>query len=306
MNGSTFDPTIAPTRSHILATADLAAPSKAIKVEALAMNGSTFDPTIAPTRSHIPATADLAAPSKAFKIEALEMTGSTFDPTIAATRSHILSAVGLSACASIVETPDPKRKSEGMWLLSDTSQHLVLKLVSSNRKHPSVPTEAEKCVALAHKHPAIATDQSLSFPLMIFKCSAAGGVELYDLFVTRETLGTRLSDVLAHHYRSNPDRLDTLVEIFRKFGVYLAGFHATYQMQHGHCHPSNVFYDESSNLFTITDVSKMEANPYSSDDDDVTYFYRALKTLEQYYGAELVKRCGLSVAAGYKTQRAKR
>lgn len=231
------------------------------------------------------------------------MTTDVFDFSLSTTRSQILAHLGCSCDASIQEMANPGGCSQGIWLLNDVDQKLILKLTSSKRKLPHIPTDAEKCVTLASKHPNIGSDHSLSFPVMVFRCCEPSGDELHDLHVMRHARGLRIADVVAHYCRANHSKLDNLVEIFRNFGAFLAKFHEAYQMQHGDCHPSNVFYDESCNLFTLIDVAGISVSPYTTDDDDFTYFNRALMMLSQYYGSELLTRCGLSMRAGYKEWR---
>ena len=70
-------------------------------------------------------------------------------------------------------------------------------------------------------------------------------------------------------------------------------------MRHGDCHPSNVFYDEGAQLFTMADVADIDTNPYATDDDDVTYFVKALMTLTDYYGSELLTNCKVNMIAAF-------
>jgi hypothetical protein len=239
--------------------------------------------------------------SAELSIETLNMSSGTFDPTSAGT--EILEQLG-APDASIQEMPNPGGGSKGIkgiWLVTDANQSFILKLLVAKRRFPSIPTITEKCITLASKCPTIKADLSLSFPLIMFKCCEPDGHEAYDLLAMREPSGYKLADIIA--YRNSSGRLDDLVNIFRKFGTFLANFHADYQMQHGHCHPSNVFYDDSTKKFTLTDVANMEANPYASNDDDISYFNRALMTLKEYYGTDLISRCSFSVVEGYKELR---
>jgi len=234
--------------------------------------------------------------SQALSIETLHLSNGTFDPLVSG--PEVLMHLGVPD-ASIQEMPNPgggNKGIKGVWVVTDARQSFTLKLMSSKRKYPSIPTITERCVSLASKCPNIKNDLSVCFPFMIFRCLTPDH-EAYDLLVMREAPGHRLADIIA--YRNSPDRLDDLVGIFREFGSFLACFQASYQMQHGHCHPSNVFYDETTGEFTLTDVANMEANPYASGDDDVTYFNRALTTLKEYYGSALISRCSASVMAGF-------
>merc|ERR1719272_2011579 len=174
------------------------------------------------------------------------MSSTTFDPSASGTKAQLLLHLGCSSSTSIQELNNPGARNIGLWLLTDGSQELVLKLISSKRKQSHAPTDTERCQILAKKHPGIENDNRLTFPGTIFKCSDPCGNELYDLSVMKKAAGLRMADILCHHCRSNTGQLDTLVEIFHKFGMFLTRFHETYQMQHGDCHPSNVFYDAST------------------------------------------------------------
>jgi len=88
----------------------------------------------------------------------------------------------------------------------------------------------------------------------------------------------------------------------QKVGAFLADFHAVYQMQHADFHVSNVMYDEAVDLFTLIDVADMEVDAYEGKEDDVSYFNKALMTLEQYYGADLLLNCCTCVSAGYRAR----
>jgi hypothetical protein len=232
------------------------------------------------------------------KVAMVEMNGSMLDISFPATRAQILKHVGASPSASIEELPAAGGRSKGMWRLTDDNLKLVLKLVSSKRACAQVPTDAEKYVALETKCPEISKDPSMAFPRMILKCYAPGGEELYDLFVMQQAPGLRMADIISNYYRAEVSRLPDLIEIFRKLGVCLVNFHRVYQMQHGHCHASNVFYDEDMRVFTMINVADM-STCNDMEDDDILYFNRKLMTLSEYYGSDLLTRCIASLQAGY-------
>jgi len=186
--------------------------------------------------------------------------------------------------------------------VKDGQQTFVLKMNGSGRKFPHVQTDGEKCISLALKCPQILLDLSLTFPVMLLKCCENNGNELYDLFVMREAPGVRITDAIAFYVRQCSEHLDELIDMFRRFGAFLADYHSAYQMQHGDCHASNIFYDSVNFRFTIVDVADMCEDPYGAENDDVNYFNEALMMLSEYYGADLMAQSCSAVTAGYKAR----
>jgi hypothetical protein len=230
------------------------------------------------------------------RVETVLMAGEHFD--LSTILPQILNYLGCSSNASVYVLDNPGGRNEGIWSLQDGNKRLVLKLLSSRRVRPHILTDAEKFLELARIRPSITSDHSLSFPTTIFKCCGTSGDELYDLIVMPEALGSRLADVVA--LKKATRQAAQLLTTMRSFGEFLADFHSAYQMQHGDCHCSNVFFDELSGLFTMIDVADMGTDPYRGEEDDVTYFNKALMTLEQYHGFEFLTSCCNSMTEGYK------
>jgi len=233
------------------------------------------------------------------KMAALRITAGTFDPASSEIKPQIIACLGCSPSALIEEMDNPGGRNEGLWLLSDSTGNIkyVMKLIPSARKHPDVPTDTEKCVALATRSADIGRDDSLSFPTMILKICLPNGNEVYDLHIMRQATGLRIADIIAYKYYYG--EIDQLMEVFRRLGMFLSDFHKHYQMQHGDCHPSNVFYDEEVNLFTLIDVADIAPSPYGPGEDDVTYFRTGMLTLAEYYTTELLNQCAECLRDGY-------
>merc|ERR1719310_1824521 len=93
-----------------------------------------------------------------------------------------------------------------------------------------------------------------------------------------------------------------LCRIFKKFGEFMALIHRVYKgAQHGDCSPSNVFYDHMSDGFTLIDMSDFGHGPYVTEwgHDDVESFVRGIRTLTQWYGAELISEAERHFLEGY-------
>jgi hypothetical protein len=146
--------------------------------------------------------------------------------------------------------------NEGVWFLDTDGGSFVLKLVKGQRQHDLIPTEAESVVKLSQKHPGIAGDLTITFPIKIFNCMRPDATKLHDLIVMRKAPGVRLTELTAEMYHS--DRLDAIMPIYEKVGKLLREFHARYgNSQHTDFQPSNVLYCEDTGAITIIDIGGM-------------------------------------------------
>merc|ERR1719487_481407 len=178
----------------------------------------------------------------------LYMEGAFFDPCQQPLKAQLLQKMRMQPNTLV----EPMRGgigscNAGMWILRDSAQCYVLKLVRTNTAFvgPVQPAESEKFAKLCRENPGIVTDPSLSFPCKIFHCLSKSGVETHDLVVMRQVVGARVSEVIMQKLHSK--QTQELMRILEQFGVFLADFHTRYNgMQHGDLTPANIFYPERS------------------------------------------------------------
>jgi hypothetical protein len=197
----------------------------------------------------------------------------------------------------------PGARNMGLWKVTDGDRSLFLKLTSSQRLRPDIPTDAEQCIKLAQTCPGITTDDRLSFPTNILSLYGPTGVQVCDMLVMKEVPGMSLADHIGWKWHSKEQQqLEQLNSIVKSCGAFLYDIHSTYGMQHGDFHASNVHYDEATGVFSMIDVGDFDPNPffYQGVHDDVTHFCHMLKTLEQHYDGPVVADCNSSFMAGYK------
>lgn len=228
-----------------------------------------------------------------------------FDPMQPAVRSQLLQKMRMQPNAVV----EPMRGMQigscnaGMWVLRDSCQSFVLKLVRSGPAFAghAQPSEAEKFAKLNREHPGIAQDPALAFPSKIFRCLGQGGAKTHDLVVMRHVHGLRVSDFIMQklHAKQVPD----LMHALEQFGAFLADFHRRYNgMQHGDLTPANIFFDQLTGAFTLVDVADLAPrNPIIS--SDVERFASSLKLLSHFYGPNLFMEGKAKFEAGYNARR---
>lgn len=233
--------------------------------------------------------------------ERIDLEGDIVDPSHPSLRPLILESLGFAETAVIKKLEgDQGAFNEGVWMMSDTNAlGVVLKLVPHQRSHPWRATDSEKYANVQKWCPNIVKEYAFSFPLKIFELRSSSGI-CKELIVMRRAQGAQLTHHLFHKFHSGS--LSTLMSIFRDFGAFLSTIHRVYRgAQHGDCQPSNVFYDESSGLFTLIDVADFGFGPYMAEggENDVEHFVDGLKTLAQWYGNDVIADCERHLRAGY-------
>jgi hypothetical protein len=226
-----------------------------------------------------------------------------FDPAAVRCKLQLTSKLGFTQNARIESfKANCGGQNQGMWSISDASQALMLKLVSSRRHHPAIPTETESFLKLAREYPSLVNDRDLAFPLKIFRCRGPAGRETHDLIAMRKACGECFTDVIFRKWQSR--RSTELMQDFEALGCFLANVHNKYGLQHGDFQPSNVFYDEASGHFTMIDIADLA--PLNSSlvrDGDVEHFLEGLRLLARCHGEQLRSEGARRFKAGYAKSR---
>lgn len=239
--------------------------------------------------------------------ERIDLEEDVFDPSHPSLRSQLLERLGFAETAVIRKLEgDQGAFNEGVWMMSDTNaMGVVLKLVPHQRVHPWKATDAEKYSNVQKWCPNIVKEYAFSFPLKILELQSSDGM-CKDLVVMRRAQGVQLTHHMFHKFHSGS--LSTLSNIFKEFGVFLSTIHRVYKgAQHGDCQPSNIFYDESSGMFTLIDVADFGFGPYMAEggENDVEHFVDGLKSLAQWYGDDVIADCERHLRAGYDEEKGK-
>jgi len=233
------------------------------------------------------------------ELEDLAVADGAFDPSHPSLRSQLMAKLHLPGDANIEEMSGFRGGlNEGIWFLNaGAGRALVLKLVRGQRQHETVPTEAESFVKLSQDFPGIASDQSISFPLKIFRCVRPDTSKVHDLIVMVRAPGKRLAEITACKFHNK--ELEQLKAIYERAGKLLSEFHTRYQQfQHGDFQPSNVMCDEETGRITMIDAGGM-ARVTRTQDTDLTHFRLSMDILARSYGPELVATCLQHFQAGY-------
>jgi len=234
------------------------------------------------------------------EIDDLYLEGNFFDPCQLPLKSQLLQKMRMQPNALV----EPMRGgigscNAGMWILRDSSNCYVLKLVRTNSglMGPPQPTESDKFAKLCRENPGIVKDPSLSFPCKIFHCLGQGGGKTHDLVVMRQVTGVRGSEFIMQKLHTK--QVQDLMRILEQFGAFLADFHARYNgMQHGDLTPANVFFDQARGRFTLVDVADLAPrNPVIQSDTE--RFTGSLKLLSHFYGPDLFMQGKAQFEAGY-------
>lgn len=175
--------------------------------------------------------------------------------------------------------------NKGLWAVTGSSPALILKLVNAQRSHPCLPTESENLIKLSKDYPNLLNDRDLSFPLMIFRCKKFGGNATHDLIVMRRAPGESFGDVVSRKWKYG--RVSELMNHFEAAGCFLANIHNRYGLQHCDFQPSNLFYDEATNQFTMIDIADMSPNNLVVTESDVDHFCRGVRLLASVLGEQL-------------------
>jgi hypothetical protein len=227
---------------------------------------------------------------RSLEVEDLDMQSQPLNPQNPAVLTQLVSKLGLGSRTTVAEMQGfSGGLNEGVWFMTDPDQpssgsgDLVLKLVRCHRVASSVPTEAENFIRLAKEHPRIVDDPHLAFPCMIFSCMLSGQKK-NDLIVMRKVRGERMAELIARKWYGN--QRPHLMQILERLGITLGEFHARYgiKQQHGDFQPSNVFYDEATDLISIIDNGGIGI---PTTDTDIQHFSKSIKLLADCYGPQL-------------------
>lgn len=173
---------------------------------------------------------------------------------------------------------------------------LMMKLVSSSRDPLGRATEVEKFRNIQTKWRDIVKELAFTFPVMVLQLRGPLGNRLDDLIIMRRAPGQDLGSVIKMKMQNG--EASAVYKILKEFGVFLHTVHKVYNnMQHCHCQPSTVFYEESGGNFTFIDVSDLGS--INTDGGDVEHFAAALRRLCEPYGVEFAKNaeCNFRAAA---------
>lgn len=276
------------------------APSAVPPVQSQPQQVAAPGPPVGPTASSGAGGQGVA--SGGIKVSELEIGAGAFNPCAPQVRGQLLAKMGCSERTTIEEMTGFKGGlNEGVWFLSDLGapeprpKEFVLKLVRCHRISQSVPTEAENFIKMASAHPGIVNDPCVAFPAWIFSCLGPDRGKRYDLIVMWKARGERLAELIATKWYGK--QIEALWNIFSKLGENLGGFHKRYgNNQHGDYQPSNIFYDESSQMISLIDVGGMGILTMENDKE---HFAKALKILTDAYGPQLLSQGYVAFEAGY-------
>jgi len=249
--------------------------------------------------SELPAAASEAAGS-GLPIAELRLEGNTsFDPNQPEARSIITKHLGIDSDVTVKALEGfAGGLNEGVWVLSESGnagKDLVLKLVRSQRRIPTVPTDAENLLRLSKELPGITEDSSLAFPLLIIAIIGESDEKRYDFIIMRKARGQSLSDIIA--IKVCFKQVDDLLVIMERLGACLYSFHYRYgDLQHGDFQPSNIFYDERNETFTLIDVGGIGVPTV---DTDVEHFRKSMSICFSSNGPDFISNCLDRLEQGY-------
>jgi len=206
-----------------------------------------------------------------------------FKPSLGAIRQQLLQQLGLTKAAQIKEMGGFKGGlNQGIWIVSDNGQKLVLKQSRCQRIASNILTEAENFVRILKDHPEIANDPLVAFPVKIFSCTGPEG-KISDIIAMKKCPGERLCEfVAAKFYANQMQQLNCALE---EVGHCLAQFHYRYgNEQHGDFQPSNIYYEEKTKVVTFIDVGGMGVPTMGT---DVDHFHQCVRAMTASYQVNL-------------------
>lgn len=220
-----------------------------------------------------------------------------FEPKLSTVRQQLLAHLSLSESASIKEMTGFKGGlNQGIWIVSDYSQKLVLKQTRCQRIAVNVMTEAENFVRIARDHPEITNDPMIAFPVKIFSCIGPEG-KISDVIAMKKCPGERLCEFVAHKFYAN--QMSQLTHALELVGQSLSQFHFRYgHEQHGDFQPSNIYYEESTDTVTFIDVGGMGVPTLGG---DVDHFHQCIRAMTSSYQANLFVELLRAFDKGYQS-----
>lgn len=240
-----------------------------------------------------------------FGVEDLQYGTAEFDPTALRCKLQLAAKLGLNQTARIdpLKGPGAGGLNQGMWTLCDGSLAMVLKLVRSQRHHPSLPTETENFLKLARDYPSLVHDRDLSFPMKIFRCRGPTGNNSHDLIVMNKAPGECFTNIINMKWQCR--RVAELMDNFEAVGRFLANIHNKYGLQHTDFQPSNVFFDEATGQFTMIDIGDLTPREarFGNNESDVEHFCAGVRILARFHGDQLQSEGVRRFKAGYASCR---
>jgi len=169
--------------------------------------------------------------------------------------------------------------NEGVWIVSDSLQDIVLKLVRYKRGG-----DGDRIAALSQNFPEIQCDNSLAFPIKVLRCCGPDGRAHSDIIAMPRAPGQPLNDIAAQKFAMK--KVPEMMQIFERLGAFLADFHKRYgNCQHGDFQATNVFYSEATDCFTMIDVADIgpRHQKFATDEE---HFVRSIGLLAMAYGEQ--------------------
>jgi hypothetical protein len=219
-------------------------------------------------------------------------------------RLQILSKLGLRQDSRIEALVNDGQLNEGIWHIQGTdssnrSKSFVLKVVKQDNSYGC--SESQKLLRFSQMYPSIRCDNSVAFPTKIFNCIDHAGTLAYQCIVMPKVVGKELGEFICQKWQREEKEL--VMQILYNLGVFLADFHKRYDNhQHGDFHESNVFYDESSCIFTLIDLAELGSST-SDLEGDMEQFMQRLSSLSNEYGEEFSTSAKKQFEEGYMARK---
>jgi hypothetical protein len=239
----------------------------------------------------------------------LRMSGEKFDA--ARELSRILESLGLTATTPAnVEamTGFTGGLNDGVWFLTveapglNGMTHFAMKLVSSRRKYPTMPTEVENFHHMCMRWPAMRRDPTLAFPVKLLDCVPPSKTVTQNLIIMPRAIGTRLGDWLG--LANARGQMDQIVASMERLGRDLRTFHVNYSTHHADFQPSNVYLGRLSGagageqLNVFIDIGGVGT---AVGETDQVHFTKSLELLGKAYGADFVRSATDAFMDGYNS-----
>jgi len=233
----------------------------------------------------------------------LNCTGPVFDPSGMVPELCRLLQMPAEEASIRAATGFKGGMNNGIWFLSSAARPtLVLKLVTSQRPHPSAATESENLRHLAATVPRLVKDLLVTFPVKLFSISQNGQSPIYDLLVMEAAEGKAAIDLFPQLYqKANPSNTAAVRKLLWHIGAAIKKLHRAYQnKQHGDMQPNNIFVDPETFKVTFIDIGGFGL---SRPVGDVQHFQNSLKLLagdgDVGYGSNFSQAGTPAFLAGY-------
>merc|ERR1719487_70156 len=200
--------------------------------------------------------------------------------------------------------------NEGVWFLTveapglNGMTHFAMKLVSSRRKYPTMPTEVENFHHMCMRWPAMRRDPTLAFPVKLLDCLPPSAKPTQNLIIMPRAIGTRLGDWLG--LANARGQMDQIVASMESLGRDLRAFHEKYSTHHADFQPSNVYLGrlsgqqgyEGEQQNVLIDIGGVGT---AVGETDQVHFTKSLELLGKAYGADFVRSATDAFMDGYNS-----